>query len=294
MMERIKQKEDRCMAEFAEQVIWKKGKVPYLTFPVFEQMDWLTFGFSTRRGGVSEGYFQSMNLGFGRGDLVEHVEKNYERFCEAIGVKPEHLVFSDQIHETTVLRVGAEHRQGSQLTSKKLKGVDGLITNEPEVVLVTSYADCVPLFFADEEHHAIGASHSGWRGTVGKIGEKTVEQMKQEFGTDPSQLKAVIGPSICQSCYEVSEDVAEQFEQLFPDDRSDVLEPGKPGKYQLNLWKANERILVQAGLKRENICISGYCTCHHPDLLFSHRATNGKRGNMCGFLSIRGENAAGM
>lgn len=270
-----------------ENVIWKQGEVPYLTFPVFEAMEWLRFGFSTRKGGVSEGCFESMNLSFARGDKKERVEENYERFCRAIGVQKEHLVFSDQIHETTVLRVGAAECQGSSLTTKKLKGVDGLVTNEPEVVLVTSYADCVPLFFADEEHHAIGASHSGWRGTVGEIGRKTVERMHQEFGTKPEQLKVVIGPSICQDCYEVGEEVAAAFRELFSE-CGEILRAGKPGKYQLDLWKANEAILLRAGIKKENICTSGYCTCCHRELLFSHRASNGKRGNMCGFLSIKG------
>ena len=163
-----------------------------------------------------------------------------------------------------------------------------MITNTTGLVLATFYADCVPLFFSDPENKAVGLSHSGWRGTVGKIGKVTVEKMAEEFGTDPSQLYAAIGPSICQECYEVSEDVIEQFKEAFDEKYWDVLFYGKPdGKYQLNLWEANRRILLDAGIKEERISMPGICTCCNPLFLYSHRASHGKRGNLGAFITFR-------
>ena len=166
--------------------------------------------------------------------------------------------------------------------------VDGMITNVPGLVLATFYADCVPLFFIDPLHKAVGLSHSGWRGTVGKIGKVTVEKMTEEFQTDPSELYAAIGPSICQDCYEVSEDVIDQFREAFEEKYWDVLFYRKPdGKYQLNLWEANRRIFLDAGIKEERISMPGICTCCNPLFLYSHRASHGKRGNLGAFITVR-------
>lgn len=278
---------DKSSEEYKREYnIVKKGEVSFITFPVFESLDWLVHGFSTRLGGVSKGCFSSMNLGFERGDGKEAVTENYRRICGAIGFSMGNIVFSDQIHETEVKRVGKGDCQGTgDFSVKKLKGIDGLMTNEGNVVLATSYADCVPLFFADEKNHAIAASHAGWRGTIGGIGDKTVKAMEREFGTKPEDLKVVIGPSICRDCYEVSEDVAERFMEL--EGKTVLPSPqNKPGKYQLNLWLANEAILLKAGVLKKNIHISGICTCCNSELLFSHRASKGKRGGMCGFIGI--------
>lgn len=269
-------------------IINKENGVSYVAFPAFEKISWLGHVFSTRLGGVSEGCFSSMNLGFERGDKEEAVEENFKRIAKAVGFLPENIVFSDQVHDVKVKRVGKDECQGSRrLSEKRLKGIDGIMTNEKDVVLVTSYADCVPLFFVDEKNHAIAASHAGWRGTVGRIGEITVKAMEKEFKTNPKDLKVVIGPSICQDCYEVSLDVAEQFMELSDSCNQIVVKSSREeGKYQLNLWLANKEILVNAGVQSENIHISGLCTCCNSELLFSHRASNGKRGGLCGFLWI--------
>ena len=146
----------------------------------------------------------------------------------------------------------------------------------------------MPLFFVDTKRKAIGLSHSGWRGTVGKMGKKTVDKMKEEFGTKPEDIIAVIGPSICQDCYEVSRDVAEEFMKILNKVQlKTVLDKKKDEKYQLNLWEANRYILMEAGIPEGNITISNVCTCCNSDLLFSHRKTNGHRGNLCGFLKIK-------
>lgn len=269
-------------------VLQEKDNVWYLKFPVLEKINFIQHGFSTRLGGVSENEFSSMNLSYTRGDKKERVDENYKRICSALNIKIENLVLSDQIHETIVYHATKEDVQRNDLERKKLKGIDGLVTDSQEVTLCTSYADCVPLFFVDTKRKAIGLSHSGWRGTVGKIGKKTVEKMKYDFGTNPKDIVAVIGPSICQECYEVSFDVAEKFMEILNESQKEiVLKKNESKKYQLNLWEANRYILMEAGIPKENITVSNVCTCCNADVLFSHRKTNGHRGNLCGFLSIK-------
>lgn len=241
--------------------------------------------FSTRLGGYSQSYLAEMNLGWNRGEPKEIVKKNYRKICQGLQVDAEKLIFSDQIHETTVEYATEKHCAGAEL-EKKFSGVDGLYTDIPELVLATSYADCVPLFFADPVHQIIASSHSGWKGTVGQIGMRTVEAMSKRFGTRPEDIIALIGPSICQDCYEVSEDVIEQFQDIYTIvELSEIVEAGKShGKYQLDLQAACYFTLKKAGVLPEHIQVSRICTCCHSDLLFSHRATQGKRGNLNGFI----------
>lgn len=263
-----------------------KEGIPILRFSCFDgQSDWMGMGFSTRLGGVSKDYLSELNLGWNRGEPEENVRQNYRLLCRGLAVEPERLVFSDQVHETEIVYATEEHMAGETL-QKRLQGVDGLVTDREELVLATSYADCVPLFFADTAHHVVAGSHSGWRGTVGEIGRKTVEKMQQLFATRPQDLICLVGPSICQDCYEVSGDVIEQFRDVYPPEQmAEIVHPGKEdGKYQLDLWAACFFTLQKAGVPPESIQVSRVCTCCHNELLFSHRATNGKRGNLNGFI----------
>lgn len=265
----------------------ERGGVPFLTFPLLEETGMVTHCFSTRLGGVSEGIFSSMNVSFTRGDREEHVRENYRRLAEAAGFRCEDLVCSDQTH-TTQLRVVTEEDRGKGFTRPKdYTDIDGLVTNVPGLVLATFYADCVPLYFVDPVCGCIGLSHSGWRGTVGKIGEKTVRLMEKEYGSRPEDIKAAVGPSICQSCYEVSGDVIQEFCEAFDKEYwPELFYQKENGKYQLNLWKANEIVLLEAGLKKENLAVTDVCTCCNSELLFSHRASKGRRGNLGAFLMI--------
>lgn len=263
------------------------GEVVYLTYPSIDELTIVKHGFTTRLGGVSKGIFSSMNLSFTRGDEESAVYENYRRIAAAIGFAYDGIVTSDQTHTTNV-RVITENDKGNGITRPRpYTDVDGLVTNVPGVTLATFYADCVPLYFVDPVHKAVGLSHSGWRGTVGKIGKVTVEVMQKEYGTDPCDIVAAIGPSICQACYEVSEDVAEEFRNAFSEQDWPALFYRKEnGKYQLNLWRANERIMQDAGIKKENITLPNICTCCNPEFLFSHRASKGKRGNLAAFLGL--------
>ena len=260
---------------------------PYLEYPLFQNTGIVHHGFSTRLGGVSEGCYSSLNLSFTRGDKEESVRENFRRIGEAMGIKCENMVFTQQTHTANV-RVVTEADRGMGITRERsYTDVDGLVTNEPGLCLATFYADCVPLFFVDPVKKAIGLSHSGWRGTVGKIGKVTVEKMTELYGTDPKDVVAAVGPSICQDCYEVSKDVVEQFRENYDEKYWEKLFYEKEnGKYQLNLWEANRIVLQEAGIPKEQIAVTNICTCCNSELLFSHRASQGKRGNLGAFLML--------
>lgn len=272
--------------------VWRRasiasGEFPYLSYPLLEQTDMVKHCFTTRLGGVSEGIFESLNLSFTRGDERAAVEENFQRVSQALGTEYENFVFTDQTHTVNVRRVGMEDAGKGLTRERGYSDVDGLITNEPGLVLSTFYADCVPLYFVDTKKRAIGLSHSGWRGTVRRMGRVTLEAMCREFGTEPEDVICAIGPSICQDCYEVSEDVAAEFIREFSNHSEEILQDKGNGKYQLDLWRANEIILLEAGIKPEHLSVTDVCTCCNDKVLFSHRASQGKRGNLGAFLCLK-------
>lgn len=260
--------------------------LPYLSFSSYEALPYIRHMFTTREGGVSKDIYESLNLSFTRGDDETAVLENYRRVAQALGTTIDHIVTSDQTHTTNVRPVGKEDLGKGIMCPRDYKDVDGMITDQPGVLLATFYADCVPLYFVDPVHKAIGLSHSGWRGTVGRMGQATVEAMERSFGSQPKDLLCAIGPSICQDCYEVSRDVAEAFIFAFPTHEKEILQAGALGKYQLDLWKANEIVLTEAGVLKEHIDLAGLCTCCNSSILFSHRASKGKRGNLGAFLML--------
>ena len=257
--------------------------VPFLSYPMLEETGIVYHGFSTKLGGVSKGCWATMNISTTRGDDPEDVEENQRRIARAIGVKPEDMTFTNQTHTTNVAVVRAEDK------GRRFMETDGMITNVPGICLVTFYADCVPLYFVDPVKKAIGLSHSGWRGTVGNIAQVTVDALIREYNANPAYIKAVIGPGICRGCYEVSEDVAVQFQKKYlPQEAEHIVTPGKSvGKYQLDLQLANYYNLIHAGIHPEHIAVADVCTCCNSDLLFSHRATKGRRGILCGMMYIK-------
>lgn len=250
--------------------------------------------FSTRVGGVSGGVYESMNLGFNRGDSDENVHKNYELIAGVLGVDKDRMCLSQQTHTTNVRVMTKEDAGNGIVRPLPYTDVDGMITDVKGMTLVTFYADCVPLFFYDPEHEAIGLSHSGWRGTVGKIGKATIELMTKTYGTKPEKLLCCIGPSICRNCYEVSSDVVEEFEKAFGEElllnkeiiRHSVFHPNDPDKYMLDLWQANKAVFVEAGVREEHIEITDLCTHCEPKLFYSHRQMGGARGSLAAFMCL--------
>ncbi len=285
-------------ADFME--VRNNKQILYLTFPLLEKTGLVRHLFSTRKGGVSKGIYESMNLSYSRGDVKEAVDENFRRIAGIFDSSPERMVCSRQTHTTNIRLVGEEDCGKGIMKETDYEDVDGLITNLPEIILCTFYADCVPLYFVDTQKKAIGLAHSGWRGTVDRMGEQVLKAMKEAFGTRPQDVVAAIGPSICQDCYEVGEEVAEKFMECFSGEtiggdfrgnafnKRGILQKGvKEGKYQLNLQEANRTILVDAGIPKGQIAVSDICTCCNSSLLFSHRASQGKRGNLGAFMELR-------
>lgn len=260
--------------------------LPLLKFQLLEETGIVKHCFTTRQGGVSEGIFSQLNVSFTRGDRQEDVRENYRRIAAAMQVDESRMVCSDQTHTTNVRVVTQEDYGKGLLRERDYTDVDGLITDIPGVTLVTYFADCVPLYFVDPKHRAIGLSHSGWRGTVSRMGQATLDAMCRSYGTEPEDVICAIGPSICQDCYEVSADVAETFLKEFPGHEADILEKKSEEKYQLDLWEANRIVLLDAGILPEHLAVTDICTCCNPTLLFSHRASHGKRGNLGAFLTL--------
>ena len=263
-------------------------EVPYLEYPLLTDTKIVHHGFSTRLGGVSQGCYASMNLSFTRGDDEAAVRENYRRIAKSIGVKCENMVLSQQTHTTNV-RVVTEKDKGKGIVKPlDYTDVDGMVTNIHGICLVTFYADCVPLYFVDPVQKAIGLSHSGWRGTVGKIGKETIRKMEEQYGSDPKDILAAVGPSICKDCYEVSEDVILEFQKNFKERYwKDLFYRKENGKYQLDLWKANEIIFKESGILPEHIAVTNVCTHCNSEILYSHRTSGDRRGNLAAFLALK-------
>lgn len=265
-------------------------EAPFLTFAPLTDIPFIKHGFTTRLGGVSEGFFESLNLSYSVGDEKENVDENYKRICRSLGFPYEDVVATHQVHKTNIRLVKEGDKGKGLYLPRDYEEIDGLITKEKGIPLATFYADCVPLYFVDTKQHAIGLSHSGWRGTVGRMGLKTVRGMQEAFGSEPGHITALIGPSICKDCYEVSKEVAEEFLKEFGEELGGeperILVKNPAGGYQLDLWEVNRIILKAAGLKEENIHVSGLCTCCHSGLLYSHRASKGRRGTLAAFLML--------
>lgn len=280
-----KRKENRERLDICE-----KNGVTWLAFPALETTGAVNHGFSTRLGGVSEGKYATMNLSFTKGDVRSNVEENYRRMAAVLGVDVNRMVLSWQTHTTNV-RVVTEADAGKGIFRERdYTDVDGLITDVPGITLVTFYADCVPLYVVDPVHRAIGLSHSGWRGTVRRMGKVTLEAMAREYGTRPENVTVCIGPSICQDCFEVGGEVIEEFGAEFDSRYRDQLwYRKKNGKYQLDLWRANEIVFAEAGVPEGRIHTTDICTHCNPDLLFSHRTVGEERGNLAAFLSLKEE-----
>ena len=257
----------------------------YLTFPLLERTGIVKHLFTTRLGGVSRGECATMNFSVDRDENRENVLENYRRIAGVLDCRVEDMVASHQTHTTNIRRMTSADKGKGILRPRDYADVDGMVTDEPGLVLNTFYADCVPLYFVDPVHRAVGLAHSGWRGTAGRMGARMVEAMGERFGSRPEEIYAAVGPSICRDCYEVSGDVAEQFIRMLGEA---VAIPGRePGKYQLDLWLANELILRQAGLLPTHIAVTDICTCHNSGYLFSHRASGGRRGSLAAFLALK-------
>ncbi len=263
-----------------------KNGVSYITFPKFEKTGLVNLLFSTRQGGVSKGIWSAMNLSFTRGDNREHVLENYRRLCECKDIDINHLVLSKQTHTNNV-KIVTNADCGTGIFKASFTDIDGLITNQKGVALVTQYADCTPLVFLDTKNRVIATSHAGWRGTVKEIGRVTVEKMACEFGSKPKDIIVGIGPCIKECCYEVDDPVYNEFLKLSYLDLNKIFTKKSNGRYMLNLVEANKQILINCGIPQENFDLSDICTCCNADTMHSHRKTGGNRGNLALIVELK-------
>ena len=255
------------------------GDLEYLTSPLLIDTPHC---FSTRFGGVSEGALASLNLGVHRGDKPANVLENYRRLSEAVGFDPKRTVFTKQIHSDIIERVGVSDC-GRGLIVPVENGCDGLVTNEPEVVLTVFSADCTPVLLYDPVAKAVGAVHAGWRGTAAAIVEKAVERMAAEFGSKPENIRAAIGPCISQCCFETDRDVPEAMLNAFGDAAKEAIrETGS--KYYVNLKALNVLALTRAGVRQ--IDIATECTACEPNRFWSHRRVGNARGSLAAMILL--------
>ena len=272
---------------------YKSGNhtVPLIESPLLQEIRGLRHGFSTRKGGVSKEHLSSLNLGFNLGDEKEKVLENFRILGSLFEAKPEDFVLTQQTHSVNVRHVGREDRGKGIFRERDYTEVDALMTDEEGVILSAFSADCVPILFYDKGHRAIASCHSGWRGTHGRILARVIEAMQREFSSKPEEIYIAIGPSICKNCYEVSEDVGEAFLDAFPALRemtknASPIERVSEEKFHIDLWELNRWIALENSIPAENISISGYCTMERPDLFFSHRYSQGKRGVQGAFIGL--------
>ncbi len=265
------------------------NNVIMLKFKIFEEMEFVRQGFSTRIGGVSSGIYSTMNLTYGKDDKPGNVRKNFDIIGEALGISPERMVYSKQTHTCNILKADERHCGMGVTRGQEYDNIDALVTDKRNICLVTAYADCIPVIMADPVKKVIAAAHAGWRGTIGNIAGGVVEVMRRNYGSSPDDIRAFVGPGICVDCYEVSTDVAEEFRAVYSEGELELLLKAKQeqGKYKLNLPMANVINLQNAGINMGNIHVADICTCCNSKNLFSHRATKGKRGIMCNFIAIQ-------
>lgn len=268
-----------------EHDIINRNGIKFIVFKILREIPYIKHGFSTRIGGISEGAYSYLNLGIKTGDKQNNVIENIKRFALSVGVNYEGLVISDQIHGDKIEIVGNKDHASGCVKQKKYNGVDGLVTNVPNTPLMATFADCVPIFFADPIKKVIGISHAGWKGTELKIAAKTIQIMINEYGSKTDEIVVVIGPSIGKCCYEVDDVVVERFNKGFTDTSTFIFPKGK-GKYQIDLWEANRIILKEMGISNKNIVISNLCTGCNLDLFYSHRKENGNTGRMGAIIQL--------
>ena len=243
-------------------------------------------GFSTRLGGVSEGMWESLNLGVSRGDDPDHVRENYRRFFAAVGVDGGRIAMTNQIHGGVVRCITTADVR-SDPYDKAGYEADGLMTDLPGVALLVYSADCIPILFYDPVRRVAAAVHAGWRGTAAGIASAAVERMQEVYDCRPRDILAAIGPGIGPDCFETHEDVPNAMTAALSTAVLQHIKIKENGKFSVDLKGINAMRLEQAGLEAEHIAVSSLCSACHPDKFWSHRRLGTNRGSMAAVIQLK-------
>lgn len=261
------------------------GEVPYLTSKLFNKMDFIIHGFSTKLSD-NNGNMHNFDLATNHGNCTEENITNYRRICAAAGIDVNNIVMTDQVHKSNI-RIQTVDDCGKGLFVKRdYNEIDGHVTRDKDVILVTLAADCVPVLLADPVAGVIGAVHSGRKGTADKITKNAINILIHELNCKPENIKATIGPSICKECYEVDKEAADEFKDKFTDEELQKIITKNKNKYYIDLWEAINLTLLECNLNEENIEKSNICTCCNNDILYSYRHDKTKK-RIAGFIMIK-------
>jgi hypothetical protein len=261
-----------------------KGFIFY-TIPSFEYTGLVKHCFTSRLNVDYNGTVNAFDLNPKKINESEQVIRNFKKLSSTLSIPFDSFTLSDQVHGDRV-HIVAKADKGKGLSKKSyIENADSLITNEKNIALTTFYADCVPIYILDPLNKAIGLAHAGWKGTVKKIGVKTLNKMTDRFGTNPADCLVAIGPSIGPCCFEVGFEVAEIFIKNFPDSLSHMVKKEKE-KYLVDLWSINKKEFVKLGVPDKNIAVSSLCTLCNKEVFFSYRGEHGDTGRMAAVLML--------
>lgn len=266
--------------------IKRKGE-SYINIPPLSVFPELVHGFTTRFGGVSKKEYATLNLNYNKNDDPANVRNNFEILGKKLGVESDNMVLSHQVHGKDILYVTKSHAGMGVIRERSYSNIDALVTDEPDLLLITHYADCVPLYFYDPVKQVIALAHSGWKGTLLNIGVETLKKLESLFGCNPSDIHVAFGPHIQPCCFEVDYDVAEIFHKTFTCAKSFTFMK-ENNKWHIDLKRIIMYNLLKNGISEINVYGCQICTKCNKDIFFSHRGSNGITGTGAAFLMIRG------
>lgn len=259
----------------------------YQRFQKFNNIDRLVHGFTYRNGEGVPLPFGNQHMGLLSFHYQNEAWENIKSLAREISPKIKQIVVTEQIHDVLLASypdMPFEHHEKDGFILDIYRGTDGVFTTSEDVLLLTFYADCTPLFFVDPLKRVIGMAHSGWKGTEKKIGLKSLKFLEVQYQSNLSEVLAVVGPSAGKCCYEVDENVRSKFS-----DADQYFQATSPGHYKMDLKAINGAILLNGGIHSGNLEVAGDCTLCQTDQYFSHRRENGDTGRMAGFMCLLSE-----
>lgn len=259
-----------------------KGGFVYFISPLIEETGLVKHCFTARKNGVSPAPYNSLNFSAKREQNTENILKNYEIVARHFGLNVQNFVVDNYAHSYRAIHVTKEDQTKGLPGRASLPLSDGLATQNCSTTLVTLHADCLPLYFLDKKRKAVALCHAGWKGLFSHIVVKTADLMREQFGSEPEDIIAAVGPGIGPCCFEVQQNVYTLFEKEF----SNAVVLQQNGKMYADLWKAAVMDMQSVGIPSQNISVAQLCTSCDREHFFSHRRDEGKTGAMLAFIQL--------